>query len=378
MNIAILGSRGIPNNYGGFETCAEELSVRLVQGGDQVTVYCSKPYTLGSEKYFHGVRRVILPTIKHKSLDKLFYVVYSLIHVCFLNPKPQAVLMLGVSGSLFCFIPRLFGIKVAINVDGLEWQRKKWGKFASKYLKASEKAACITCNRVITDALYIQNYYRKKYHKETQFIPYGIKDMKVESTETLKKLGVEPGEYVLFVSRFEPENNPLLVRKAFEKVITTKKLVLLGSSPYANEYDQKVKKTTDPRIIIPGGIFGKGYLELQKHAYMYIQATEVGGIHPALIEAIGSGHCIVANDVPEHREVLKEAGAYYNGTIKGLTAKLQKLLDSPNLVEQHRELTKEHISEYSWAKITTQYRELFTEMTAKSKVASLGEVPVLE
>lgn len=358
LSIAILGSRGVPGNYGGFETCAEELGSRLAERGHKVVVYCCKPYSVNNDPYHRGVRRLILPTIRTKSLEKLVFAVLSLFHVSF--TKTDVVLMLGVSASAFCFIPRLFGIKVFINVDGLEWQRKKWGKIASMYLRFSERAAILTCNAVVTDAYCIKEYYLKTYRHETTFIPYGIKVAEPNtSAGVLKSLGLSPGEYVLYVSRFEPENNPLLVCRSFEKVKTEKRLVMLGSAPYANDYIKQVMDSKDSRILFPGSIYGDGYIELQSNAYAYVQATEVGGVHPALVESVGFGNCIIANDVPEHREVLEDAGLFYNGTEQGLAQKLQEVLDDPSLAANMRMRTKTLASRYSWDSISLDYEDLF-------------------
>lgn len=357
LNISILGSRGVPGNYGGFETCAEELGVRLVQRGHNVAVYCCAPYSQNDDPYYNGIKRITLPTIRAKALEKLFFAVLSIIHVCF--TKTDVILMLGVSASVFSFIPRIFGIKVIINVDGLEWRRKKWGKIASLYLRFSERSACYTTNLVVTDALCVKDYYLKAYGQITTFIPYGIRTAHVSSDQTLKKLGLKPGEYILYVSRFEPENNPLLVRRAFERVKTDKRLVMLGSAPFPDEYVKQIHQYTDKRVMLPGAIYGSGYVELQANAYAYIQATEVGGIHPALVEAVGFGNCIIANDVPEHREVLGDAGIYYNGTDEELADKLQYVLDRPEFVKERRSFTKNLAGLYSWDNVCHDYESLF-------------------
>lgn len=364
MRIAIAGSRGVPGNYGGFETCAEELGARLAARGHEVTVYCCKPYSSTTGTTWRGMRRVVLPTVRTKSLEKLVFAILSVFHAAF--TRADVVLMLGVSASAFCFIPRLLGKRVVINVDGLEWQRKKWGPIASRYLRFSEWAACRTTDRVITDALCVQDYYRQHYRRETTFIPYGIKDMIVESDQALRDNGVSRQDYVLYVSRFDPENNPLLVRQAFERVGGERKLVMVGAAPYAQRYVEQVRDTSDRRIVFAGAIYGTGYRELQTHALAYVQATEVGGVHPALVEAVGCGHCIIANDVPEHREVLGDAALYYDGTIAGLAQKLQLVIDSPALVEEMRSKARALVARYSWDRIAEEYEDCFRKAIERS------------
>jgi glycosyltransferase involved in cell wall biosynthesis len=360
MIISILGSRGIPGNYGGFETCAEELATRFVKNGHEVIVYCCKPYSKNNHISHNGVRRVIIPTVRRKGFEKLIFTFLSLLHVTF--TKTDIVLMLGVSASVFCFIPRLTGKKVVINVDGLEWRRDKWGRIASAYLRFSERAACLTTNHVVTDAICVQEYYRNAYGKETTFIPYGVEAEPVSPDVTLTLLKVTPKGYVLYVSRFDPENNALLVRQAFERIKTDMKLVMLGDAPFAKEYIQEVMDTSDARIFFPGAIYGKGYRELQCHAYIYIQATEVGGTHPALVEAMGYGNCIIANDVPEHREVLGYAGLYYDGTREGLVKRLQEVLDHPSMVLEYRKRIQERSGRYSWEQVVKDYENLFLSL----------------
>lgn len=361
MRIAILGSRGIPANYSGFETCAEELSVRLVSRGHSVNVYCCAPYSTISQQFYKGVRRIVLPTIRSKSLEKIIYAAISLFHVSF--TKTDVVLMLGLNIPVLFVIPRIFGKKVVINVDGLEWKRKKWGTLASLYLRLSERIAASLSNNLITDARCIQTYYLKKYRKESTFIPYGAETKRYPPGETLKKYCLEKDGYILYVARFEPENNPLVVREAYEMLKTpTKKLVMVGDSPFSKDYVKKVRNTTNGNVIFTGFLFGKGYRELSSNAYFYIQASEVGGTHPALVEAMGFGNCVLANDVPEHHEILTDVGIYYKGK-EDLSSKMHFLIKNSDVVFRIREKTQEIIrNNYSWDSITEQYEDLFRKL----------------
>ncbi len=176
-----------------------------------------------------------------------------------------------------------------MNVDGLERHRKKWNALAKGWYRISEWLATWMPNTVVTDAQAIAQYYHEKYGRDSVMIPYGAELGAVESSDVLQKLGLEAKKYFLYVSRMEPENNGLLVREAFESVTTDLKLALIGDAPYADEYIAKVRDTHDPRIVIPGAIYGQGYRELGSHCFAYIHATEVGGTHPALIEAMGRG-----------------------------------------------------------------------------------------
>lgn len=368
MKIAILGSRGIPVSYGGFETLAEELSVRLVKKGHEVTVYCCSPYSATAERTYKGVQRIVLPTIRTKVLEKPVFAFLSLLASSI--EKYDVVLMLGVSVSFFCSIPRVFGSKVIINIDGLEWQRKKWGSVVSSLLKLEERMAGITADVVVTDSRRVKEYYKEKYGKDSVYIAYGADVSEYPPGNILKRYGLTSSEYILYVSRFEPENNPLLVREAYDALKDpSRKLVMVGDAPYADAYVRKVKDTENPDIIFTGYLFGDAYKELLSNAYFSIQATEVGGTHPALVEAMGAGRCILANDIPEHREVLRDAGVYYKDKDE-LTEKILELL-SDELMTQEKGMAARKIAEeeYSWEKVVGEYEKLFQKIVRKQFMA---------
>ncbi len=364
MKIAIMGIRGIPANYGGFETFAEEMAPRLVEYGHDVTVYCRSNNIQYEGTHYKGVRLIILPTISHKYFDTVFHTFFSTVHSLF--NKFDAILICNSANSSFTWIPRLTGQKVAINVDGLEWKRKKWNKLGQWFYKMSEYLATIFPNEVVTDAVDIQKYYLDKFKQNSTYIPYGAPVNRVQTKQVLEKYNLNPREYVLYVSRLEPENNAHLVVEAFEKVKTDKKLVVVGDAPYNKEYIEKLKSTKDDRIIFTGYVFGEGYKEFQSNAYFYVQATEVGGTHPALLEGMGFGNCVLANDVAEHHEVLGDAGLYFvgNHNEQDLIKKMQYLVDRPEIVEDYRFKARDRvIARYSWDKVARDYEALFIKMS---------------
>jgi len=215
---------------------------------------------------------------------------------------------------------------------------------------------------VITDALTIQQYYRQRYNKQSVFIPYGAELGKLDSTEALSKLGLEAGKYFLYVSRLEPENHPLEVREAFEQVVTPIKLALIGDAPYAQEYIRRVRDTSDPRIVMPGAIYGTGYRELGSHCFAYIHATEVGGTHPALIEAMGRGALVVYRNTPENAEVTGGAGIPFEpGELAGT---LRRVLSMPEAERERlrRAAIARVRAHYSWDAVTDAYEKLLKAM----------------
>ena len=367
MKIAILGTRGIPANYGGFETFAEECAAGLVARGHDVTVYGRSHYVPKSEKSHRGAKIVVLPTLQSKYTDTVVHTFLSVIHSLFRHY--DLILICNAANSIYAWIPRVFGTPVAVNVDGIERMRRKWNWLGRTYYQISEYLSTCLPNVIITDARVIESYYKDRYGAESVFIPYGAKTVKAAGRKTLDKLGLNPGEYFLYVSRFEPENNPLLVVKAFENVRTFRKLVMLGDAPYSAQYIEKVRETRDVRIFFPGAVYGEGYWELQAHAFCYIHATEVGGTHPALIEAMGQGNLIVANDTPENAETLGGGGLLYRKNDEdALRQILQAVADDPNAYAGLKKVALDRIlSVYSWDAVIEQYERLFLQMLRKKK-----------
>jgi glycosyltransferase involved in cell wall biosynthesis len=363
MKIAILGIRGIPANYGGFETFAQELATRLVARGHDVSVYCRAHYVPTTLERFEGVRLVHLPTLRHKYLDTVVHTILASGHAT-LRGGYDVVLVCNAANALFCAWPRLAGSKIALNVDGIERKRKKWNALGRGWYLVSERLATWMPHAVVTDAEVIKAYYRSRYDAESTFIPYGCRVGREAGRATLDRFGLEPDGYILYVSRLEPENNALAVIEGFEQTKLSHKLVVVGDAPYAREYIATLKRRAGPRVVFTGGVYGDGYRELQCHALAYVHATEVGGTHPALVEAMGFGNCIVSHDVPENREVLGDAGLFFDArrpdTLGGL---LTRLAASPDTVQAYRARAEARAREaYSWDRVTDQYERLFTSL----------------
>jgi glycosyltransferase involved in cell wall biosynthesis len=356
MRIAILGTRGIPARYGGFETFAEELATRLAARGHDVAVYCRERY---SEPVYRGVTLRYLPSIRHKYFDTLAHTFFSTLHL--LGHRADAALYCNGANALFTLVPRLFGMPVALNVDGLERKRKKWNKLARSWYHLSEWLATFCPTSVVTDARSIEDYYRERYGKPTVFIPYGAETGKTPGDATVRRLGLEPGRYFLYVSRMEPENNPLAVRQSFEKVHTDFRLALVGDAPYAADYIRQVRDTGDTRIVMPGAIYGEGYHELGSHCFAYIHATEVGGTHPALIEAMGRGALVLYLNTKENAEVAGGAGIPYEDDLTA-TMEMTLAMSEAERNEYRRKAEQRVRERYSWDVVTDSYERLLEKL----------------
>jgi len=270
---------------------------------------------------------------------------WDVIYVCNLANLPAVVLLLAS------------GKRVVLNVDGLEWQRAKWNAIGRAYYRACAWLATHLPIELVTDARVIQRFYRWSYGRSTTYFPYGTDLQPVADDGTLASLNLLPGRFVLYVSRLEPENNAHLVVDAYARVKTDLPLAIVGDAPYAGEYIARLREAAlaDPRVRLLGGRYGHAYQVLRSQAAAYVQATEVGGTHPALVEAMGYGNAIVANDVPEHREVLGDAGLYYRNA-EELAGGLQRVLDDPTLnAELRNRAAARATAEYSWDAVANGY-----------------------
>lgn len=362
LKIALIGTRGVPANYGGFETCVEEIGKRLVEKGHDVTVYCRKSYYEDDLDTYHGMKRVCLPNLESKSLDTMSHTCVSAWHALFKNF--DVYMVFNAANSPFIMPLRLFGKKIAINTDGLEWKRSKWGLLGRSFYKISEKIACLVANRIVTDSRGMRNYYLQSHNTDSTEIAYGAYVQECSKPIKLKGMGLEPGEYFLQITRFEPENHPLLTIKAFKKLNTDKKLVLIGGNPYPNEYTKQIEQEGGENIILPGFIYDKEILkELWCCSFAYIHGNSVGGTNPALLQAMASGCFTMAFDIPFNRDVLSDCGIYYERSVESLAEKMHWALNNENKLDDYRKKAQQRIKDiYSWDKIADQYEQLFFDL----------------
>ena len=363
MRFAILGTRGIPANYGGFETFAQELAPRLVAARPRRDASTAAPSTwtrrAGSSRACSCEQA---PTIRHKYLDTVVHTAASTLHA--LGGRYDVILVCNAANAIFCGWPRLVGTRVVLNVDGIERKRKKWNALGRAWYLGSEWLATWMPNAIVTDAEVIEAYYRERYGAASTFIPYGChvgRDAGTDDSATGS--GSNLSSYILYVSRLEPENNALAVIAGLSSgPACDQKLVVVGDAPYAREYIATLHATAGPRVVFTGGVYGDGYRELQCHALAYVQATEVGGTHPALVEAMGFGNCVLAHDTPEHREVLGDAGLFFDAhRPETLAALLDRIVADPALVEDYRaRATARAAARYSWDRVTDQYDAILT------------------
>ncbi|MFL6301151.1 MAG: glycosyltransferase [Terriglobales bacterium] len=357
MKIAIIGTRGVPGRYGGFETLAEQLAIRLSDQGHQVTVYCRSAFASPTDDFDPRVRRVILPGLRSKYLDTVFHTFLSVLHV--ITTDVEVALICNVANSPFAWIPRMFGIPTVLNVDGLDRKRRKWNVLGRAYLYLCELLSLITPTRLLTDSRYIEQYFRERYGAPSAVIAYGAEVPEL-ANEAQSELAAR--EYILVVGRFEPENNLELILKAYGLVQTKWPLIVVGNNVYRPSYERELHALADSRVVFTGPVYGERYWELQRKAGIFIMAGEVGGTHPSLVEAMASGSTVLFLETPENSETVAEAGVSFKHSPADLAEKLQYLIASPGLREQLSALARERAaSAYSWQTIANQYEALLCD-----------------
>ncbi len=362
MKIGLLGSRGIPASYSGFETCVEQLGQRLVERGHQVTVYCRSHHITYDGDHYKGMRLVKLPTIVNKYLDTIVHAFLSSLHAV---PARYDVALYFIAGnSPVTWIPRLVGTKTILNVDGLDWKRDKWPPLAKRYIRFAEYLATKLPSVYLTDSQAVQGYYLDRFGQKPLYVPYGSDVEAVPAGETLAHYGLEARKYVLFVGRLVPENCAHHLVEAFQSLDSGQKCVIVGDAPYADAYISSLRNLAgdDPRFVFTGYVFGRGYRELGSNAYVFVETSGVGGTHPALVEAMAFGNCVVVHDTAENLETIGEAGLAYDSAapVQSLRHVLQRLMSEPELVSDYRQRARQRANlRYTWEAVTDAYETLF-------------------
>jgi glycosyltransferase involved in cell wall biosynthesis len=374
MKIALVGSRGIPACYSGFETFYEQLGTRLAARGHEVTVFIRPHMLPDAPPVYKGVRLVPLPCIRTKHLETLSHTFLSTIYL--LLHRHDIAYYCIVGNAPLAGIPRMRGTSTLLNVDGADWKREKWGRFARWYQHICEKIATLTPSAVIADAHGIQRRYEALYSYSSIFAPYGANVSRTTDASILETWGLEKDGYLLYVGRFVPENAIDLLIQAFSKTTTDKKLVIVGDAPYTDAYKQYLHQIADERVIFTGYAFGAAYEQLSSHAYAYIQPSGIDGTRPALLDQLGFGNCVLVRNSIVNMEVIGTHGLSFsadNGE-EALTDAISTLCDSPDIVETYRRRATERIENYyNWEWVTDFYEDLFCRLLKRNPLRSYDD-----
>jgi glycosyltransferase involved in cell wall biosynthesis len=340
----------------------EELAGRLSARGFEVTVYCRSNNTQRSLTSYRGAALVVLPTLRRKYFDTPVHTFFSCLDAA--RRGFDAALVVNSANALFLPLLGLAGIATALHVDGLEKRRAKWGPVGRAVYALSERLACVLPDAMVTDAEVIRRHYLGRYGAESVAIAYGVDARPPAEVGLLTRLGLASRGYFLYVSRFEPENNPHRVAEAYRAVSGDVPLVMVGGAPYAKGFIAGFTRGADPRIVFPGVIYGEGYRELLAHALAYVHATEVGGTHPALVEAMGYGNCLVVNETPENVEAAGGVARYFTASApRSLAEQLEWVLSHPERARARgRAAARRARILFSWDRVADQYAALFRRL----------------
>ena len=299
------------------------------------------------------------PSIRGKITDTFSHTFFSLLYLIIFKPGVKRILVFNSANSPICLLPKIFGKRVFINVDGLEWKRAKWGPLARTYYRFAEFFSTLVADEIIADSREIKRYYLSRFGRSSVFIPYGTYIEESEKPEILKEYGLKKDGYFFTASRLEPENNADLTVKAFEGLNTDKFLVIAGGANYKSRFVQKIKETKDKRIKFLGPIYKPGHIkELHFGCYAYIHGNEVGGTNPALLKALGFGNSILALDVPFNKEVVAKGAILYEKRVDDLRRKMDYLLKNPEVVTEYRKKARERARDYNWDDVASAYEKV--------------------
>jgi glycosyltransferase involved in cell wall biosynthesis len=357
MSIAMVGTRGVPARYGGFETAVEEIGRRLVDSGHRVVVYCrTVPGADERPPAEHlGMELVHLPAARKRSLETLSHTALSVRHL--VTHRTDAAFVFNAANSPLLPVLRAARIPVATHVDGLEWRRAKWGGAGRRYYRVAESLAVRWSDALIADAQGIADYYRDAFNAPTTLLTYGAPLIE-PGGDRLPELGLEPGGYHLAVARFEPENHVDLIVEGYARSRARKPLVVVGSAPYADDYTRQVHRLADDRVRFLGGIWDQELLDqLYAHCATYLHGHSVGGTNPSLLRAIGAGAAVTAFDVSFNREVIADAGRFFR-TPQDVAREVEAVEADPQGTARDGRRSRELARGYDWDEVAAGYAEL--------------------
>ncbi|MFN8076554.1 MAG: DUF1972 domain-containing protein [Kineosporiaceae bacterium] len=363
MRIAMVGTRGVPARYGGFETAVEEVGSRLAERGHEVLVYCRGEDTSSS---YLGMDRVRLPALPSKSAETLSHTALSVAHLA--KRRADAAIVFNAANAPFLPLLRAARIPYAVHMDGLEWKRAKWGPTGRRYYLACERMAVKWSSALIADAVGIQDYYRRRYDAETVFIPYGAPILREPHLERLADLDLTPQGYHVVVARLEPENHVDVIVQGYVQSKATLPLVVVGSVPYASEHSEAVKAlaASDPRVRMIGSLWDQELLDaLYAGSASYLHGHSVGGTNPSLLRAMGAGTAVTALDVDFNREVLGGTGLHFTDPASVAVA-LEQVETDPESARKRGLAAQEQAStRYRWDDVALQYEELALSLASR-------------
>ena len=369
--IAMIGHKRIPSREGGVEIVVDEIATRLTRRGYHVDAYNRSGYHVSGKQFdekrgkiYNGIRLLTIPTFKSSSLNAIVYSVLATFRALFGN---YGVIHYHAEGPCVMLrVPKLFGKRVIATIHGLDWQRAKWGNFAARVLKYGEKQAAKRADEVIVLSRNVQDYFQEEYHRETIFIPNGIdKPCIREARQIREQFGLMGNDYILFLARIVPEKGAHYLIEAYKQLKTDKKLVIAGGDSHAEEYMQKIYQYAreNENMILTGFVQGRVLEELFSNAYVFVLPSDVEGMAISLLEAMSYGNCCLVSDIPENTEVVEDyAVSFRKGNVEDLKAKLEYLLDNPDVTAKYKEKSSDFICrKYNWEDVVDKTIQVYSK-----------------
>ena len=368
LNIALLGHKRIPSREGGIEVVVEELSTRMVRLGHQVTCFNRNGHHVSGDKFdgkklteYKGVHLQSVFTINRKGYAAMTSSIAASFRAAF--GKYDIVHFHAEGPCAMLWLPKLAGKRCIATIHGLDWQRAKWGGFASRYIKFGERMAVKYADEIIVLSENVQEYFKATYGRDTKFIPNGVEKPQIREADEIKKFSLEKDNYILYLGRLVPEKGVHYLIEAYRKVNTDKKLVIAGSASDTDGYVKQLIElaSNDKRVVFTGFVQGRMLEELYSCAYVYVLPSDLEGMPLSLLEAMSYGNCCIVSNIPECTEVVEDnAVTFIKSNVLDLKKKLQMLLDMPGFVGEFRSLAAKYIvSKYNWDDVVEKTLEIY-------------------
>jgi glycosyltransferase involved in cell wall biosynthesis len=361
LRVAFIGGRGVISKYSGVEAYYEEAGRQLVSMGHKVTVYCRNYFTPPLAEH-HGMRLVRLPTVRTKHLETVVHTLLSSVHATF--AKHDIVHYHCLGPALFSFIPHLIGKKTVVTVQGLDWQRKKWGRVAAAILRLGEQAAVDLPDATMVVSHRLQDHYHQRHQSKTFYVANGATLRERCPAKQILDWGLEPANYILFLGRFSPEKNCHLLIEAYERIETSVKLVLAGGASHGDTYAASLRRHGCDRIRLLDYVSGEVFEELLTNAMLFVLPSDLEGLSLALLEAMSAGICVLTSDIPENRELVDGVGFTFKpGDAADLERMLRRLIADPEARQQAGERAQQRVREhYLWPKIAEEIEGVYLQI----------------
>ena len=367
LKVAIMGAKGYPYVYGGYDTFIKELGERLVGRGVHVRVYNHRALFKKRPRFVNGIECIYTPAIEEKSLTQLTHSFISMIHACFSDV--DVILVVNSGNGPFGLISKVFRKPTVINVDGLEWLRPKWKGLGSKYFFFASKMATMLYDQVINDSEEMRRIYLELFNADSKVIAYGANPRESVASKPIEKWNLEPHSYFLIVGRLIPDNNADLLIEGFLKSDSKRKLVIVGDVPFRDEWAETLKEIKDDRLIFTGYVKNANTLAaLYFHCFAYFHGHEFGGTNPAMLKAMGYGCAILALNTPFNQEMLQKGkhGWYFEKNFQSFKLVIEKAEASPEKMEEFRLTARSGLTQrYNWEFVADQYLEVFHELSRR-------------